>query len=294
MSEKQILVDGFYCAYRSAFAFKDLTTKDGRKSGLLFGFIRNLIDIYKRWTKAEVVVCWDNAINGGWRREAFTDYKSNRTTKGAADAMQLRAVAHFCKYVGITQAICPGHEADDVIGSLIDKNRQNIIYSRDRDFCQLVIDNIISVYSPKSGNNPAILYTEDIVKEKFGVNPGKLLLYRSLRGDSSDNLPGLVRFPSKKIVELVEKHDDITNLLCNPGVQLTEYQQKALVEFREQGVLNLELMRIRTDLQVRKIFSTFNQEQAYKVLDDFELKSLKNQIQCFDNTESDMLDFFGS
>jgi DNA polymerase-1 len=293
--ETQILVDGFYCAYRSAFAFKDLTTKDGRPSGLFFGFARNLIDIHKRWPGADVVVCWDSKST--WRREVYAGYKANRSgSKGARDASQMRAVAHFCSHVGVTQALAPGHEADDVVGSLVDRNRLNIIYSRDRDFCQLVEDGVVEVYSPKTGSNPEVVYTEGVVQAKFGVHPTKLLLYRALRGDSSDNLPGLRRFPSKKIIALVEKHDDINELLTkpDPSVKLTEYQQKALVDFREQGPINYRLMRIRTDLEVRRITSGFQRRRATALLDEFELKSLKSQLRCFDEQEEGFMGFFGS
>lgn len=292
MKQTQILVDGFYCAYRSAFAFKDLSTKDGRQSGLLFGFIRNLMTIVKKWPNAEVVVCWDSPST--WRREAFAGYKATRPSSGKAkDRNQLRAVAHFCKHVGIGQAISTGNEADDVIGTLVDPARLNIIYSRDRDFCQLVEDGIVQVYSPKTGSVPEVTFTEETVREHFGVPPKKLLLYRALRGDTSDNLPGLKRFPTKKIVELVTMHDDINTLLSEPGMKLTTYQQKVIEDFREQGPINLRLMRIRTNIEVRRIQGTFNRAQACRVLDDFELNSLKGQLACF-NQQQGYLGFFGS
>ena len=155
----KLLVDGFYCAYRSHYAFQDLRTSDGRPSGLLFGFIRTLMGFVRMWPGAEVIICWDTPST--WRRDVYDGYKRNRTrTKGVKDGNQLYAAAAFCKAVGISQALSTGHEADDVIGSLIDRSRLNVIFSRDRDFCQLVEDGVVQVYSPKSGKNPEVVFTE--------------------------------------------------------------------------------------------------------------------------------------
>jgi len=290
MQDKQILIDGFYCAYRSAYAFQELRTKSGIKSGLIFGFIKTLIGISQKWPEAKLVVCWDTPST--WRREAYSEYKKNRTsTKTKQDRDQFYATSSFCKAVGITQALSDGHEADDVIGSLIDRSKLNIIFSRDRDFCQLVENGIVIVYSPKSGQVQEVTFTEQAVVEKFGVHPKKLLLYRSLRGDTSDNLPGLHRFPDKKIIELVQKHESIEDILCqpDPSVMLTENQKKALQDFHQQGPLNYKLMKIQTDIKVRQFQTDFRREAALKILDDFELKSLKSSLSIFEGQEDEGL-----
>ena len=297
MSEgPQILIDGFYCAYRSAFAFKDLTTKAGKPSGLIFGFIRTMQSIAQRWPTADLVVCWDTPST--WRREAYDGYKRNRTrSKGASDKDQLYGSAAFCKAAGIDQAVSAGHEADDVIGSMIDRTRLNIIFSRDRDFCQLVEDGVVAVYSPKTGNNPEILFNEAAVVDKFGVHPRKLVLFRALRGDSSDNLPGLRRFPSKKIIELVEKHESVADIVSqpDPSIRLTAHQKTALAEFQQQGPLNYRLMRILTDIEVRHIPGQFNRAAALRILDDFELKSLRSTLSLFEEQgEAGLMGLFDS
>lgn len=292
-----VLVDGFYSAYRSFYAFKDIRTKDGRPSGLLFGFVRTLLTLKKRWPKADIIVCWDSPST--WRKKIYNGYKGNRSVssdgspKPSMDRKQIYACADFIRAVGLRQALSTGHEADDVIGSIIDRSKHNIIFSRDRDFCQLVQDGVVEVYSPKSGDVPEVVYNEATVKEKFGVPPHKLLHYRMFKGDSSDNLPGLPRFPSKKILELLDRHDNIQDIFDSPRVPLTEHQKKALTDFRHQAGINLQLMRILTDIEVKVIEGVFNRYKAETVLDEYELKSLKTSINTFlDDGEEELLGFF--
>ena len=279
MQEKQVLVDGFYCAYRSLYAFKDLKTKDGRPSGLVFGFVRILTSLVRRFPGADIIVCWDSPSR--WRKEIYPAYKENRASSGRADKAQLYALATFVRAVGIKQATAPGHEADDVIGSLINRAKLNIIFSRDRDFCQLVEDGVVEVFSPQSGDNPEVIYNEALVRERFGVSPDRLLHYRALKGDSSDNLPGLPRFPSKKIIELVETHDTLDEITASPRAELTDHQKRALTDFQAQARINLKLMRILRDLQVQIVEGTYSRSQAEKVLDDYELKSLRSSVTLF-------------
>lgn len=294
MSNKQILIDGMYCAYRSLYAFKDLKTSNGVSSGLLFGFIITLKSIIQRWPDANVIVCWDSQST--WRREIYAGYKQNRTSsKTEDDKKQLYAVADFCRSVCITQAVAQGYEADDVIGSLIDPTLQNIIYSRDRDFCQLVCDHVI-LYSPKSGMAEEIIFDRQKVIDKYGVSPEKMLLYRSLRGDTSDNLPGLSRFPSKKIIEIVDKIENVDQIkdILSGDISFTDRQQQVLADFYDQFVNNFKIMKIQTNVEVHKFTSDFQRDKALKILDDFELKSLKSSLSVFEHRddEEDLMCFF--
>jgi len=225
----------------------------------------------------------------------YDGYKRNRTrSKGARDKSQLYSASDFCRAIGLTQALATGHEADDVIGSLLDRDQLNIIFSRDRDFCQLVEDGVTQVYSPKTGQNPEVVFTEEVVTEKFGVPPRKLVMYRVFRGDSSDNLPGLRRFPTKKIVQLVEKHERVEEILDSPdpSVKLTPYQKKALANFRDQAIINHRLMKILTDIKVRQVPGAFDRRKAAKILEDYELKSLRSTIALFEEQDEGLMGFF--
>lgn len=276
--QKRVLVDGFYSCYRNLYAFKDIKTKDGRHSGVVFGFVRTLVTLAKRFPGAEIVVCWDRPST--WRKEVYPQYKSNRSGP-RVDKDQLYSIADFVRSVGLTQAMAPGHEADDVIGSMIDRSKQNIIFSRDRDFCQLVEDGVVLVFSPRSGEVEEVIYNEAKVQERFGIPPRKLLHYRVLKGDTSDCLPGLPRFPSKKIIELVETHDTIEEITTAPRVELTDHQKKALTDFQAQGLINLKLMKIQTDLEVQIVEGQYDRSRAEGILDRFELKSLRTHVNLF-------------
>jgi 5'-3' exonuclease len=145
---------------------------------------------------------------------------------------------------------------------------------------------LVQVYSPKSGEVEEKIFDEAGVFDKFGVKPNKLLLYRSLKGDSSDNLPGILRFPSKKIIELVETNETIENVVNNVSrVTLTDYQKKALEEFQNQALINWKLMRILTDIEVRLISGSFQRHKALEILDKYELKSLKSSVSLFEESE---------
>ena len=282
MKETQILVDGFYIAYRSAYAYSELSTSDGRPTGLVYGFISVLRKIANQWPSAEIVVCWDTPSS--WRKDIYPEYKAGRDGS-AKDKTQIEATADFCAAIGIRQCLARGQEADDVIGSLIDPEKNTIIYSRDRDFCQLVEDSVCSLYSPKSGIHEHIHFFEEEVFDKYGVTGDKLLIFRALRGDSSDNLPGMPRFPSKKMLELLRHHDNIEDLLHNPheSVKLTERQKTLIREHRTQGTINYTLMRIRRDVEVSQYQQDPSRNAAQQILNTFELKSLGSVITLFED-----------
>jgi DNA polymerase-1 len=285
----QILIDGFYCAYRSFYAFKDFKTSDDRPSGMVFGFTKNLTTIVERWPGSDFIVCWD--MPSTWRKDLFPDYKSNRLNKTKLDREQIYACADFCYCVGLTQATADGQEADDVIASLIDESKLNIIFSRDRDFCQLVKDDTVQVYSPRSGNNEEILFTEQTVYDKYGVHPNKLVMYRALDGDASDVFPRMRNFPTKKIAELANNHDTIEEVLDNDkNIKLTPNQKGLLQNFKTQGLLNYQLMKMKKDVVVCKTESKFDKDAATKILNSFELKKIN--LSVFNESGEGLLDFF--
>ncbi len=285
MSDHQVLVDGMFIAYRSQYAYKDLKTASGQSTGLVFGFIRSLIEIKKTWPNSKIIVCWDSKST--WRKELYEGYKAGRSSK--RDWTQLKAAAEACKHLGLDQAYASGQEADDVIGTLAQGEIPTTVYSRDKDFCQLVKNNVVDLYSPKSGQVPMCVYTEEQVQTKFGVPASKVLMYRALRGDSSDNLPGLYRFPSKKIIQLVTQHSTIEDAVNNTQkVSLTPREAKVLGEFSEQAKLNYTLMQIQTDIDVQINTGFFDKSRLFAILNQFQLSSLKSQVKVFDDPEEEM------
>jgi DNA polymerase-1 len=206
-SEKPLLLllDAHAIIHRAYHALPDFATREGVPTGAIYGFASMIFKIVSDFNPDYIVACYD-LPGKTFRHEAYDEYKGTRSKTDDALTMQFDATRELCTYLGIPQYDAPGFEADDILGTIADQLRETdidiIIASGDMDTLQLVEGNRVRVFTLKRGMNDTVLYDEDAVRLRFGFGPERIPDYKGLRGDPSDNIPG-VKGIGEKAAELI-------------------------------------------------------------------------------------------
>jgi DNA polymerase I len=253
MQRSNVVVDGLNLAYRVYHALKvidkPMTDDDGNPTGLLFGFLRSLGALKKRFPNATFHVVWE-----GSRKRRSSVYPAYKATRGASPLIgdtQLDKVKQVLPWLGVSQAHNSAEEADDIIASLVRgplKGDTNIIVSTDHDFLQLVTFTD-SLLVPKVGKGIEKLYDPDGVMAEYGVPPDRVVHLRAMSGDISDNLPGIPRVREKTLKGLLRTHGSIEAIYDSHMAGLTTSEYEGIRASRELVFRNLQLMILHDDLQ---------------------------------------------
>lgn len=268
-----LIVDGFGIVYRSHYAFNNLLTVSGICSGSVYGFLISMRTIKKNFPHCHLTIAWDRESTR--RKEAFETYKSNRNSINLFE--QISDLKKIFLNVNVAQSEYEGEEADDVIASLTKKYTENqvYIYSSDKDMFQLVKDGSVIAVRPKRGKNPERYYDEEKVMEEYSVSPRNFACFQCLRGDSVDSIPGVPRVKSSLLAYLAEKYETPTTIYDHlEEEKLTPYQRKAFSEFKDQAMLNMQLVTLRTDLPLDVITGIPNADELVPFLDKYEIRSI--------------------
>jgi len=271
-----VIVDGYNLVYRSHNAFLDLKTSTGILSGCFYGTLVGMRSIKKRFPDCHITVAWDSeAVR---KKALYAKYKENRT--GIIFFDQIKDLKRIFYRLNISQSEHAGEEADDVIASLIKhyKTEDNIIYvySNDKDMLQLVKDGHIIVVKPKWGKYPEKVYDEEAVKDKFGVPPKRLADFLCFRGDSIDSVPGTPRVKSKTITRLLNKYGGVKEVYAHIEEEdLTDHERNAFNSSKEQILLNIELVKLRDDLDLKVIDGKPDADAVETYLNKYQIKSIK-------------------
>jgi DNA polymerase-1 len=283
------IIDGNNLIYRAHNANFELKTASGKFSGMLYGFVRTLVSLRKKFRDFKFSVVWDNKAKAKF--EIQPDYKAGRSFLPSIVWEQVEDIKSFLENTGVDQYEEIGQEADDVIASLskeLKKEGRVYIYTNDKDLLQLVEDGKVIVYKPKVGLTPEKFYDEEAVKVQFGVPASKLGFYRSFDGDDSDNIKGVSRVPRKIVASLVNKYSDIDEVYSNLStVKLTDFQQKSFEEAKERVKNNSKIIILNTNLNnINKRESSFDKEKINKILEQYEIRSLKADdiVELFSST----------
>jgi 5'-3' exonuclease/transcription antitermination factor NusG len=268
-----VIIDGFNLAFRCRFApgIADLHDSKGRPTGLIFGFVRSLAAMKKRFQTARIHVCWDGS--SGRRKAVFSGYKANRPERATENFDQIGFLRGLLPLMGVNQAWNPQEEADDVIATLTRKDfsaQRNLIVTTDRDMLQLVTGTTV-VLIPESGGRKEILFDEDRVLQEYGVEPARMPQLRAMVGDTSDNIPGVARVPSKILSGLVRSYGTVDKVFSSGLPGLTKSQYTKLREAEEQIRLNVDLMTLQ-DVPLTRIDPNPDQTAASMRLQDVEVK----------------------
>ncbi len=251
---QNLIFDGHNLAYRSEKALRfvqggSLTDSEGRPTSIIFGFLRSVAALKKRFSQANIYVVWDGSRQR--RVKDYPEYKANREGHPEEVHDEMLRLRGMLPFFGVNQAYNPEEETDDLIAHLVKvklKGTHNIIVSTDRDFLQLVTYTDL-VLVPKVGSRPETLYDPDKVVLEYGVAPRKMIHLRAFIGDDSDNLPGVARIPRKVIASLLNNYDSLDGVYNSNLAGVTTSQYEKIRSFEDQARLNLKLMALCEDVE---------------------------------------------
>jgi DNA polymerase I len=288
MAEKKdifVVIDGNSVIHRAFHALPPLKNKKGETVNAVYGFLLVLLKITKEFNPKYLGVCFDLA-EPTFRKKAFAEYKAKRKKAPQELYDQIPMVKDILKVFNISICEKSGFEGDDVIGTLSNCfcGLSNIIVSGDLDTLQLV-DEDTNVYFLSKGVKEASLYNENMVKKRYGgLSKEKLIDYKALRGDVSDNIPGVKGIGEKTAIELINNFKTIENIYKNINSEkITENIRKKLLENKEDAFLSKDLSRIRKDVPLdfsleNYKWGEYNLKEVKKTLEEFGFKSLIKKI----------------
>ena len=290
--ERLFIIDGMAQIYRAHFAMitNPLTTKDGKHTSVIYGFLNMLFKIIRDEKPDYLVIAMDSKSKT-FRHDLFADYKANRQKMPDEISYQIPILKEIINYLGVELIEKPGYEADDIMGSL-SKIAESIdiesyIVSGDKDMLQMVNDNII-VYSPGNRFKPTTKFQKDNVKDKMGVYPNRVIDLLSLIGDSSDNIPGVRGVGPKTAIKLIEEFDNIENILDNIDKIKNERIKNLIKDNIDDLILSKELVTIKSDMDINfskddyKFIKIKDKDNVIKMIKDYELSSIATSLEKLD------------
>ncbi len=246
------LLDGHSLAYRAFYALpKELSTDSGEVTNAVFGFTSMLIKLLADRRPDGVVVAWDTG-RSTFRTERYPDYKAQRASTPDLFRNQLPLIEEVLEAWQIPQLRAPGFEADDVIATMAkdagEAGWEVLVVTGDRDSFQLVSPRVRVMYTLR-GISDTLLVDEAQVKEKYGIEPIRYLDYAALRGDNSDNLPGVPGVGEKTAARLLQEHGNLEAIFDNVDAYPPRLR-KNLAEHQDQVLLNRSLMSLVDNLDL--------------------------------------------
>ncbi len=211
-----VLLDAHAILHRAFHALPDFTTPAGEPSGALYGVVTMLLRIIEEFKPDYIAACYD-LPEPTYRHTAFAAYKGKREKTDDGLVAQIERSRAIFACFGIPIYEHPGFEADDALGTIAHELRTQkeirvIIASGDMDTLQCVDGKRVAVYTLKKGIKDTILYDEVAVKERFGFPPKHVPDYKGLRGDTSDNIPGIVGIGEKTATDLLTHFGDLDTI----------------------------------------------------------------------------------
>lgn len=291
MSEKReclIIIDGNSVIHRAFHALPPLSTKKGEMVNAVYGFLLVFFKAIKEFHPDHIIAAFDLPFPT-FRHERFKEYKAKRPAAPKELYEQIPKVKEVLKVFNVPIFEKQGFEADDIIGTVSEKfskeqegqKRDVIILSGDSDVLQLVNKNT-KAFILRRGVKDTVLYDERLVREKYqGLNPSQLDEYKALRGDPSDNIPGVKGIGEKTAIQLVKQFDTLENLYLNLGKEndISQNIRLKLEGQKEQAFLSRELSQIKRDvpidIKIEECFwKDYDQQKAITILEEMDFYSL--------------------
>jgi DNA polymerase-1 len=283
---KLALLDGHSLAYRAFYALpSDLATPAGQVTNAVFGFTSMAIKLIDDERPDAIVVAWDTPAQT-FRSERFAEYKAQREAAPDLFRSQLPLIREVAEVMGFPQFEKPGFEADDVIATIATAAAAAgwdvLVVTGDRDAFQL-IEGPIKVYYTRRGISDVIIADEAYVADRYGVTPKQYVDYAALRGDSSDNLPGVPGVGEKTATKLVASYGSLEGIYDHLEEQTPRLKEN-LETSREQVFLNRDLTRLLTDVEVdtdvdQMRLQPWNMSEVRRVFDGLAFQSLWARVQ---------------
>ncbi len=292
-SKKEVLViiDSNSIIHRAYHALPPLTTKNGELVNAVYGFLLVFLKAVKDFHPELIAAAFDLPLPT-FRHKKYDGYKAKRPPTPEDLRSQISAVKEFLNVFSVPIFEKEGYEADDIVGTIAQKSASSrkaleiIILSGDLDSLQLVGPRT-KVYSLKKGIKDVILYDEEQVKERFqGLSPEQILDFKSLRGDPSDNIPGVKGIGEKTAIGLLLKFASLENIYKKiekvPG-DFKKNTRELLIKYKDQAFLSEFLVRLEKNAPIdfnleNCMWLDFDEKEASRLLEKFEFYSLIKRL----------------
>ncbi len=286
---KFVIIDGNSLIYRSFYAIKKLSTREGFPTNAIYGFLSTLRKIINEIEPEYLCVAMD-AGGKTVRHETYEKYKADRRPMPDDLQIQIPWIRRILSAYRIPFIEIQGFEADDIIGSIAEKFRKQgfeiIIATTDKDLFQIVRDGI-KIYNPAKD----IYLDEKGIEEFFGVKPSQVVDVLSLWGDSIDNIPGVPGIGEKGAKELIKEFGSIDNLLANLENVKEKYRELIKTNF-ESLIMSRELVKVKTDLEIESQPSDFKMKdgdvnELRKIFEELQFSSFLKELNFIETSEKD-------
>jgi len=282
------LVDGNNLAYRAFFALpEELQTTDGQPTNALLGFTNMLFKLLSDYKPRGVAVAWDT--RPVHRKEIDAEYKSERRPMPDLLREQFPHFRPIVEAFGYQNLEFEGWEADDVIATLAtqadEAGVKTCVVSTDRDAFQLVSENVCLMMTPR-GVADVQVYTPERVEARYGIRPEQIPDFIGLKGDTSDNIPGIPGIGDKTAGQLVAQYGSLEAVVEHAG-ELSPARSKAIAENAEQAAASKLLATMRRDLELGADPATFvlqppDRSELKEIFRRFEFRALLGRIDTLD------------
>jgi DNA polymerase I len=281
MPEKRlVIIDGYALLFRAFFATRYMSTSDGKPTNALYGFTQMLFAILEKLKPDAIVVALD-APGKTFRDVEYAEYKGTRKETAPELIVQLKEARNLIEALGIPQLELVGFEADDIVGTISrraeEADYKTTIVTGDLDSLQLVDDHV-SVLTPKIGMTETVTYDAAAVFEKLGVYPTQVIDFKAIKGDTSDNIPGVPGIGDKGAAELITTFGTVENILAKFD-EVPEKYRKKITGNEDRMKLSKWLATIDRNVDIAYDFKPFQLTNAQLAaaktfFEQFELRSI--------------------
>ncbi len=279
-----LVIDGNSIANRAFFGIKLLTTKDGRYTNAIYGFLNILLSLLKECEPDEVAVAFDLKAPT-FRHKMYDGYKATRHGMPEELAQQMPVLKELLADLGYRTVTAEGWEADDILGTLAAacaaRKDDCFLATGDRDSLQLVSDTTtVLLAATVMGRSKTVTMDVDAIQEKYGIQPRQLIEVKSLMGDASDNIPGVRGIGEKTALSLVQNFGSLEGVYEHiDDKRIKPKQREHLLECREMAELSHTLGTIRTDAPIDTAEGSYKvgegrKAEAVRLLQELEIHSL--------------------
>lgn len=286
--KKLFLLDAMALIYRAYYAFSKnpRISSKGQNTSAIFGFVNTLLDLLSKEKPTHIGVAFDTKAPTV-RHDAYADYKAHRLEVPEDIISALPWIRKILEGFNIHVLAQDGYEADDIIGTLAKEAEKAgftvFMVTQDKDFGQLVSENIYMYKPSRMGNDIEILGPEEVCR-KFSIErPEQVVDLLGLWGDASDNIPGIPGIGEKKAKNLIREFGSVENLLDNVHLVGDKRAQESIRQYGEQARLSKQIAKIITDMQLSvspddMLLREPDEAVLSKIFDELEFRTLTRRV----------------
>lgn len=267
-----VLLDAHAILHRAYHALPDFTSPTGEPTGALYGVTTMLLRIIEEFKPQYIVACYD-LPEPTYRHEVYDNYKAGRSKTDEALVQQIIRSRDIFKAFAIPIIEKPGFEADDMLGTIShltkdNKNLKVVIASGDMDTLQCVDKKRVQVFTLKKGIKDTIVYDEEAVKSRFGFNPKLVPDYKGLRGDPSDNIPGIAGIGEKTATTLISNFGSLEKIYSklekDEQVFLDAGIKPRIISLLKEGKEDAEFSKMLATIRIDALDSFVVEDSKWK------------------------------